>query len=271
MVSIEGFSESLKSTEKAEQPKKLTRIEEAKRLRRQGLTIREIASVMGIKLSSAKVYVYWKLEYGQRLREKVNKWKDKINRFIKKELSHFGLPSEWEDELLKLYVVYRIAGEKGRGRGRDNVDKLDVRSLIVLLCRQKKVPTPRKLELLTYQGRGSRRVASGYMDVLSTLDGVEPAKPIDYIRYFQQHEGLGYSVVKVAEHLIEQIPKHIFQSRNPRSLAGAVLYEIYKSKNPEQQGNRIFTQKYIAKILKITEVSLRNNWRQLFVQNGEIL
>jgi len=237
----------------------MTRIEEAKSLRNQGLSFTEIAKKMGIKEQSVICYVYSDTVCGvNKHRKRV--YGEKVRQTIKNKLNRFNLPLEWEDELMKMFAFYHYSRKSQGGLG----CVIDVQSLIQLLCRHYKIPTPRSLEVATYQGSGSKRQVSGYMDVLKYMDGVEVAKPIDYVKYFVKKENLPENVIDLAKTLIEKIPKMHRQSKNPRTLAGAVIYEIYKPKKWRDQTNRIITQRCVADCLEITEVSLRNSWRQFF-------
>ena len=230
----------------------MTRTEEARELKKQGFKSKEIAEKMGISIKTVYGYLT-----GSGIRQQKRKFGEKVRLIIQKELSSFGLPLEWEDELMKMFAVYHYSARERGGNTR-----LDIQSLIQLLCRRYKIPTPRKLTVLTYQGRGARKKSSGYMDVLRIIDGVTPSKPIDYVQYFVEAEGLPEEDLSEAEELIKKIPKVKLQSRDPKVLAGAVLYAIHRPDNPK--GKRIYTQKYIANKLEITTVALRNNWHILF-------
>jgi len=235
----------------------MTRIEEAKKLHKQGLTFQQIAEKMNIKVASVQCYIYasspdpsWRCR---------TRFSAKVRDTIHEELASLGLPSEWEDELVKMFSVYHYCR---RTRGLDI--KVDIRSLIQLLCRRYRVPTPRKLEVLTYQGRGSKKQVSGYMDALKVMDGVEPSKPIDYVKYFVEVEKLSEEELKEAEELIKKIPQGYRQGMNPRVLAGAVLYEMHKPMVQGSQKERIYTQRYIADKLQVTPASVRNEWVRFF-------
>ena len=237
----------------------MTRIEDAKKFRKQGLSFKEIATKMGIKKSTVRVYVYMDPPFGANLHKK-KQFGKRVRVIIREELKVFGLPSEWEDELMKMFVVYHYSTKTQIGVR----IKIDVQSLIQLLCRRYKVPTPRKLEILTYQGRGNTRKTCGYSDALQALNGVVISKPIDYVKHFIKNEGLSEEEILRAEELIEKIPKVNLQSRNPRVLAGAVLYEIHKPTSIIPRKSRIYTQRYISDVLQITSVALRNNWVKFF-------
>lgn len=238
----------------------ITRIQDAKKLREQGLKPKEIAKKMGIKLSTVYYYL-WGGGSSSYRKHRLKKHGMNIRDIIRDELRQYGLPLEWEEELIKMWSVYHYSdGHGGRGR----VAKLDIQSLIVLLCRRYRVPTPRKLEILTYQGTGRRKEHSGYMDALAVMDGVPVSKPIEYVKYFVEKEDLSSTVIREAQELISKIPKVDLQSKNPRTLAGAILYEIHRPDCPSVNKNRIYTQRYIADTLSITEQSLRSRWIKFF-------
>jgi len=238
----------------------LTRIEEAKELRKQGLSPKQIAEKMGIKTGSVYCYLFSSkkriVKYRQRKREK------KIRSMIRRELTSFNLPLKWENETFRMLQDYhKIRATHGR------LFVLDIQSILHLLCRRYKVSTPRKLILITYQGSGRQKEVSGYMDVLQILDGVTPAKPIDYIKKFVATEKLPKQETEEAKSLLKKIPFAHLQSRNPRVLAATILYTMHREGNPANKP--ILTQDYLASYFKITEVALRNNWRQFFKNNDE--
>jgi len=240
----------------------MTRVEEAKELKKQGFSFEEIATKMKITEGTAKVYVYTSPDYRPEhylRKDRRKKFGEKIRAMIIKELEEFNLPFEWEDELVKMFVVYHYSA-----RERGGPTKVHIQSLIQLLCRRYKVPTPRKLEISTSRGSGARRRSSGYMDVLRIINGVSISKPIDYVKHFIEREELPNEVISRAEELIKKIPKIHRQSKNPRVLAGAVLYEIHKPIPTTTQRNRIYTQRYIADKLQVTPQSLRTNWVKFF-------
>ena len=89
----------------------MTRIEEAKELRKQGFKPREIAEKMGVKLRTVYVYLYTKPEhYFQKIAQRFG---TKVRSIIHEELSSFGLPLEWEDEVFKMFMVYHIQAKEG--------------------------------------------------------------------------------------------------------------------------------------------------------------
>lgn len=241
----------------------MNRREEAKELRKQGFTVLEIADKMGLEQTTVMTYIYSKLETIKRIRmRRTRKYTiQKVRSITREQLSYFNLPQEWEDEVIRLFTIYHYSKGFRTGGGRNF--KVDVQSLIQLLCRRYKIPTPRNLQTLTYQSRRGR-LQSGYMDVLQLLDGIKAAKPIDYIKYFIKRENLPEEEILKAKELIQKIPKVSLQSRNPRSLAGAILYQIHLPPNPRVQKNRIYTQRYIANQLEITQAVLRRCWKKFF-------
>ena len=162
---------------------------------------------------------------------------------------------------MKMFVVYHYSAKTQIGVR----IKLDVQSLIQLLCRRYKVPTPRNLEVLTYQGKSSSRMVSGYMDALQVLNGVTVSKPIDYVKHFIEKEKLSNDYVLKAEELIKKIPRFQLLGKNPRGLAGAVLYTLFKDKFLTNfRSRRVYTQRYIGIALQVSEVTIRKSLSKFF-------
>lgn len=238
----------------------MTRTEEARSLRKQGLKIREIAKQMGITKGTVGQYLYAKKEGLMISRRK--SFTERVRLMIRQELKFYGLPSTWEDEITQMFLVYHYTcGSQGKIR-RGGKTRIDVQSLIQLMCRRHKVPTPRKLEVLTYQGRGATRMSTGYMHVLAALDGVTAPNPIDYIRSFVEQEKLEESEIDRGQKILEALPRLKLQGKNPRVIAGAIIYELHKPPDPTSGCNRVYTQQYIAQRLEISLVALRNLWHK---------
>lgn len=226
----------------------MNRFEQAKELREQGLTTPQIAEKMGIAQNTASVYIYRNtkkmMEYTNLYRKRTNL--QEVRELVRKQLCSFNLPSDWEDQVVRMWLVYQGSHPCG-AQGR--IPLLDVNSLILLLCRREKVPAPRELIVSTWAGKGAKRLKSGYVDALKVMDGVEISKPLDYVMFFVEKEKLRPKVARRAERLISKIPRNKLIGKNPRVVAGAVLYEAL---------DRIYTQEKIAKVLEITNVGMRN-------------
>jgi len=236
--------------------------QQVQRLKKEGLTTRQIADKLGIKRKTVHVYLCHESQ-----RRSSRKWRkrcanEKLGKEIREkchsELVRWGLPLEWEDELIKNATVYVSA--RGRGfKGHRGEDRLsaDVQSLLVLFCRRYKVPTPNELNHLTKKGWGSHiSRKTGYMHVLQELDGVSPSTPMDYIDYFVKLNKLDMKFRNKAENVLRKIAKKNIQGKNPRTVVAAIIYEA----SPMIGNIKQFTQGYISRVLEITEVSLRNYW-----------
>jgi len=218
----------------------MNRMKEAKTLKKQGFTCKEISEKMNIKLGAVLWYIYEK-EGSQLIYRERRKEKD-LRRKISLALKEFSLPLEWEEETLQLYKEYRLNKRIGYKQ------ETDILSVIQLLCRRHKFPTPKSLYDLTSQGYGSKRLESGYMHALNVLNGVNPAKPLDYIIFFINSQKLPPNDIGYAKKLLDIIPPLKMQGKNPRVIAGTILYFMYRTE----------TQEEIAKKLQITAMSIRN-------------
>jgi transcription initiation factor TFIIIB Brf1 subunit/transcription initiation factor TFIIB len=202
----------------------------------------EIAKILGITRSAV---VMWRNKRG--LRPNIEPLVFSRTREL---LSIHGLPEEWSEEILELYSKYR----KDIRPYMKTLD-LDILSLIQLLCRRYKVPVPYEIVKATFRHRTKRR-KSGYMHALQTLDGVEFSSPRDYIRFFDRTVGLTNEELLRVFEVLTKIRKEMIVGKNPRVVAGAILYSVLKE-------TRDFTQEEISKILQITPVALRNFWKVL--------
>jgi len=100
------------------------------------------------------------------------------------------------------------------------------------------------------------------MDALNTLGGVQPANPLNYIRFFVTQERLPEDEIKKAKKLLQKIPKKHWRFRNPRGVAGAIIYELHrKGVNPQRN---VYSQENIGRLLVVSAVTVRNTWRILF-------
>jgi transcription initiation factor TFIIIB Brf1 subunit/transcription initiation factor TFIIB len=224
-------------------------------LKKQGFTSKEIAAKLGISENTVYLYLHSSREKlgitqkGYRQRAKLKELKN----LIAEELNCFSLPIEWADLALEL-TQKQIDPSRGfRGAG----PKALVDSVLMLICRRCKVPTPINLVKATRKfpkGRTTKGRKFSYVEVLEKLDGVKTPEPTDYINKFfsdrpEFKEALPEALV-IAEHL----PSQFKQGRKPSLLAAACVYLSSKGS---------LLQREIAEYFGTTEVSLRYTLRQI--------
>lgn len=205
---------------------------------------------MGLTWSTVTQYLHHKnwlqmRGYGKKYRRKVKA--NKISDLAYEELKQWELPLTWHNELVQNTIVYLHT--KG---SRDRNWRLAVQSILQILCRRYRVPSPLKLQKLTSQGRGGRRLKSGYMDAVKVLNGVEASKPMDYVVKYCEMNGKP-SWVERANKIYSLMPKLWHVGKNPRTIAAALVYFV-------QNGDEV-TQETVADDLQVTIVSLRTQLR----------
>jgi transcription initiation factor TFIIIB Brf1 subunit/transcription initiation factor TFIIB len=233
--------------------RKLRGEEEARRLElyRRGLTDGEMARILGVRSGAV---TRWRKRRG--LRANLDA---RVRTAAREILARYGLPAEWEEKVAEAYGRYREGRKMAGGLWR--IVELDVMSLIQLLCRRHRVPTPEEIARATTRRYGGHRRWSGYMHALRVLDGVSPSTPMDYVRRFAEAEHISARELEEAGRLLDGLSRWVLMGKNPRALAAAALYAALR------RGSR-YTQRRVAEALGVTEVALRNYWRTFF--RGEL-
>lgn len=237
----------------------VNRLEQAKQLYKatndslfitaKAMNIKEITAMNYIQTHSWSDRRKYSKKYDKILRRK--RRAKKIRKLVKEELTKWNLPLEWEEEANKTLLVYLSTKSTGRHL------RMDVQSILQLLCRQHRIPTPEGLVKATVKGSGGHtRRKTGYMDALAVMNGVTPATPIDYVEYFCKENLLPKEIETRCSNLLKKAPRQWRMGRNPRVLAGALIYLASK-------GVANLTQHYISKKLNVTAVSLRERALEL--------
>jgi len=164
-----------------------------------------------------------------------------------------NLPKNVKEEAAR---IYRLAVEKGlvRGRSIENV----VAAAVYAACRELKVP--RTLDEIASHTRSERKdIARCYRLLLKELDiKVKTSDPIDYIPRIAHALGLGGSVMKKAAEIINMARERgVTAGKDPAGLAAAAVY-IAALLLGERR-----TQKEVAQVAGVTEVTVRNRYKEL--------
>ncbi len=161
-------------------------------------------------------------------------------------------------------VIYRRAVEKGLVRGR-SIESV-VAAAIYAACRRLKIP--RTLDEIAEYTKGSRKeIARCYRLLLKELSIRVPlADPIDYVTRIGSYLGLSGRVMKRAAEIIQMSKERgITAGKDPAGLAAAAVY-IAALLEDERR-----TQKEIAQVAGVTEVTVRNRYKELAKELGIVL
>ena len=164
-----------------------------------------------------------------------------------------NLPSYIREEAAK---IYREAVEKGLVRGR-SIEGV-VAAAIYLACRIRKLP--RTLDEIAEYSRVERKdIARCYRLLLRELSiKVTTTDPADFVPRIAHALGLPGSVVKVAIEILKEAREYgITGGNDPVGLAAAAVYLACEKLGIERP------QKEIASVAGVTEVTVRNRYKEL--------
>ncbi len=156
-------------------------------------------------------------------------------------------------------IIYRKAVEKGLVRGR-SIESV-VAASIYVACRLKRVP--RTLDEISAHTKTNRKeIARCYRLLIKELGIKVPlANPIDYIPRMGSLLELSGKTMKRAADIIKMAKqKALTAGKDPAGLAAAAIYIATLLENERR------TQKEIANIAGVTEVTVRNRYKELVKQ-----
>ena len=153
-------------------------------------------------------------------------------------------------------VIYRKAVEKGLVRGR-SIESI-VAASIYAACRRLRIPRTLD-EIAEFTKAGRKEVARCYRLLLKELEVSVPiADPIDYIPRIGSQLSLPGRVMRRAAEILEEAKRRgITAGKDPAGLAAAAIY-IAALLEDERR-----TQKEIAQVAGVTEVTVRNRYKEL--------
>ena len=168
-------------------------------------------------------------------------------------ISVLGLPRKVHEEVAR---KYEQAVDKGmvRGRSMESV----VAALLYVVCR--KMKTPRTLEEISQvSGVTKRELGRTYRYIARGLNlRILPAMPKDYIPRFASMLGLNdQTQAKALRFLLEAKSLEATSGKGPTGVAAAALY-IAALLDGEKR-----TQREIADTVGVTEVTIRNRFKEL--------
>src|SRR3989338_5680086 len=177
---------------------------------------------------------------------------------LQRLVSFLGLPKSVHEEVAK---KYEEAVEKGlvRGRSMESV----IAALLYAVTRD--LDTPRTLEeIAEASGVEKREIGRTYRYIARELTlRILPAKPDSYIPRFASMLGLSDKVQAKAINLLKHAKqKEITSGKGPTGVAAAALYIAAVLEGEKK------TQREIADAIGVTEVTIRNRFKELANQLG---
>ncbi|MFQ6129718.1 MAG: transcription initiation factor IIB [Candidatus Hadarchaeaceae archaeon] len=172
--------------------------------------------------------------------------------------SHLGLPRNVREAAA---VIYRRAVEERLIRGR-SIEGVAAAALYAA-CRECKVP--RTLDEIADVSRVSKKeIGRSYRFIArELLIHLRPTSPTDYIPRFGSELGLSGEVQsKAIELLKEATKKGLTSGRGPTGVAAAAIY-IASVLYGERR-----TQRDVADVARVTEVTVRNRYKELCEKLG---
>ncbi|MDT7872283.1 MAG: transcription initiation factor IIB [Sulfolobaceae archaeon] len=153
-------------------------------------------------------------------------------------------------------LIYRKAVEKGLVRGR-SIESVVAASIYAACRRMKMARTLDEIAQFTKANR--KEVARCYRLILRELDiDVPVSDPKDYVTRIGNLLGLSGATMRTAAEIIEKAKNMgLTAGKDPAGLAAAAIY-IAALLNDERR-----TQKEIAQVAGVTEVTVRNRYKEL--------
>lgn len=172
---------------------------------------------------------------------------------LKRYSSYLNLPSNIEETTA---ILYRKAVSKGlvRGRSMESV----IAGALYAACRRHN--TPRTLEEVAEVSKVSKRdIGRAYRYLARELGlRILPTKPEDYIPRFASELGLSGEVQAKAIEIIKLAErKELISGKGPTGIAAATLYLASQIVGERK------TQRQVAEIAGVTEVTIRNRCKDL--------
>lgn len=153
-------------------------------------------------------------------------------------------------------IIYKVAMEKNliRGRSINNI----AAACVYIAC--KSYCNPRTLdEIAKITSLSKKEIGRTYRFLLREMHlKLKPVQARDYIERFCNELGLGFTIQKIAKKILDDAEElGILSGKCPSGLAAAAIYIAAKSKKIK------ITQKKIADVCSVTEVTVRNRYKEL--------
>jgi transcription initiation factor TFIIB len=212
----------------------------------------------GLTTNVGEISDIYKLESGQtRKFLRLKKWQERVSTSIERNLrlamaelrrvaSFLSLPNVVRDEASR---VYNYVLQRGlvRGRSMESV----IAACIYAACRSYNIP--RTLDEIAAASDVERKeIGRTYRFIVRKLKiKVKPSSPKDYISRFSSILHLSLKILKKAD------ISELTSGRGPAGIAAAALY-VAALLNDEKK-----TQREVADVAGITEVTIRNRYKEL--------
>src|SRR3989344_5313335 len=195
---------------------------------------------------------------------RLRKWQHRISTAIERNLklalaelkrvsSYLKLPRSVEEESAR---IYRRAVEKGlvRGRSMESV----VAGALYASCRRHEVPRTLD-EISEASGIDKKEVGRTYRFITRELGiRILPSNPVDYLPRFVSALKLSAETQTRAVEILEKAQKaELTSGRGPTGIAAASLYVATLINNEKR------TQREVADVAGVTEVTIRNRYKEL--------
>ena len=205
---------------------------------------------------------------------RLRKWQHRISTAIERNLklalaelkrvaSYLKLPGSVEEEAARIYTM---AVQRGlvRGRSMESV----VAGALYAACRRHEIPRTLD-ELSEASGIDKKEIGRTYRFITRELGiRILPSNPIDYIPRFTSALKLNADTQTKAVEILEKAQKiELTSGRGPTGIAAASLYVAALINNEKR------TQREVADIAGVTEVTIRNRYKELLREldlKGEI-
>ena len=200
---------------------------------------------------------------------RLQKWQHRISTAIERNLklalaelkrvsSYLKLPNSVIEDSSE---IYRNAVQRGlvRGRSMESV----VAGALYAACRRHEVPRTLD-ELSEASGIDKKEIGRTYRFVTRELGiRILPSNPVDYIPRFASALKLSAETQSKAVEILEMAQKaELTSGRGPTGIAAASLYVAALMNNEKR------TQREVADVAGVTEVTIRNRYKELIRELG---
>jgi len=224
----------------------------------------------GLTTNVGEISDIYKLESGQtRKFLRLKKWQERVSTSIernlrlamtelRRETSFLNLPSVVRDEAAR---VYNFVLQRGlvRGRSMESV----IAACIYAACRSYNIPRTLD-EISTASDVPRKEIGRTYRFMIRKLGiKVKPSSPKDYISRFSSILHLSPKTQNEALKILKKADiSELTSGRGPAGIAAAALY-VAALMNDEKK-----TQREVADVAGITEVTIRNRYKELIESLG---
>ena len=172
---------------------------------------------------------------------------------LKRVSSYLKLPKSVEEEAARIYT---LAVQRGlvRGRSMESV----VAGALYAACRRHEVPRTLD-ELSEASGIDKKEIGRTYRFITRELGiRILPSNPVDYLARFASALKLNAETQSRAVEILEQAQNsELTSGRGPTGIAAASLYVAALLNNEKR------TQREVADVARVTEVTIRNRYKEL--------